>query len=358
MNSLSNENLSFLVILVIVTIVSFSTINDIFAYHQDDDLITQSLKAGMQDASPILSTGFISTPSTDYLISNQFEIRHIWPGELMRISGVTVDGYPFYAIHKMNSNDIEISGTIFVDGKTTPIIKNIIVEESPVIVQEIEEPIIIIEEEPIPIKAVILQPHSTYWRDTYNINIKVFEADQNPRDDYWYREYLVPDVPIVVDITHEDGNHLTTIQGKTDQSGHFEGQHYIIENLVQAGKYFVHVVVGDEKSGDVKDLTTFVVGEVVGARSDSDPHSIPSFNPLNPVDPQVVFLVGSASFDPNGIITDYFWLQTGGNPVAIMDDVAADTQFTTTGVDTYSFTLTVTDNSGNTDTSSITIIAT
>jgi len=128
---------------------------------------------------------------------------------------------------------------------------------------------------------------------------------------------------------------------------------------VQAGKYFVHVVVGDEKSGDTKDLTTFVVGEVVGARSDNDPHAIPSFNPANPVDPDpAVALIGSASFDPNGTIVTYFWVQTGGNAVVIVDDSMADTTFGTAGADTYSFTLTVTDNGGNTDTSSITIIVT
>ena len=357
MNSLSNENLSFLVILVIVAIVSFSTINDSFANLQDD-LITQNLKTQIQDASPILSTGFISTTTTDYLISNQFEIRHIWPGELMRVSGVTVEGYPYYAVHKMNFKDLEISGKILVNGKTIPIIKNIIVETPPVIVEEIKEPILTVEEDPIPIKADILQSQSTYWRGTYNINIKVFEADQNSRNDYWYREYLVPDVPIVVDITHENGNHLTTIHGKTDQSGHYEGQHYIVENLVQAGKYFVHVVVGDEKSGDVKDLTTFVVGEVVGARSDNDPHSIPTFNPANPVHPSVVNLVGSASFDPNGIIVTYLWTQTGG-PVALPAVPGnADTTFATNGAGTYSYSLTVTDNDGNTDTSLITIIVT
>jgi len=358
MNSLSNESLSLLVIFVIVGIVSFSIINDSFANLQDD-LITQNLKTQIQDASPIFSTGFISTTTTNYLISNQFEVRHIWPGELMRMSGVTVEGYPYYIIHKMNFKDLEISGKILVNGKTIPIIKNIIVETPPVVVEEIKEPILTVEEDPIPIKAVILQPQSTYWRDTYNINIKVFEADQNSRNDYWYRSYLVPDVPIVVDITHENGNHLTTIQGKTDQSGHFEGQHYIVENLVQAGKYFVHVVVGDEKSGDVKDLTTFVIGEVVGGRSDSGPQAILSVNPTNPVDPNpAVNLVGSASFDPNGTIVTYLWTQTGG-PVALPAVPGnADTTFATNGVGTYSYSLKVTDNDGNTDTGIITIIVT
>jgi len=356
-NSLSNESLSFLVILVIVTIVSFSTINDVFANHQDD-LITQPLKAEMQDASPILSTGFISTSTTNYLISNQFEVRHIWAGDLMRVSGVTVDGYPYYIIHKMNFNDLEISGKILVDGKVIPIIKNIIVQEAPVVVPEIKEPILTVEEDPIPIKAVILQPHSTYWRSTYNINIKVFEADQNSRNDYWYRGYLVPDVPIVVDITHENGNHLTTIQGKTDQSGHFEGQYYIIENLVQAGKYFVHVVAGDEKSGDVKDLTTFVIGEVIGARADDDLRSLPTFNPSNPVHLSMVNLIGSNSYDSNGTIVAYLWVQTGGPAAAPAVPINADTTFTTAGAGTYSYQLTVTDNDGNSDTGSITIIVT
>ena len=344
-------------ILTISGLVLFSNILETSAMHQDD-IITQNLKAKIQDASPLLETGLVSTSSKDYRISNQFEIRHIWPVELMRMSGVTVEGYPYYIIHKMNFKDLEISGKILVNGKTISIINNIIVETPPVVVEEIKEPILTVEEDPIPNKAVMLQPQSTYWRGTYNINIKVFEADQNSRNDYWYRSYLVPDVPIVVDITHENGNHLTTIHGKTDQSGHFEGQHYIVENLVQAGKYFVHVVVGDEKSGDTKDLTTFVISEVVGARTDTSAHAILSFNPANPGHPSVVNLIGSASFDTNGVIVSHLWAQTGW-PIALLAvPTNDDTTFATASAGTYSYILTVTDNDGNTDTGLITIIVT
>ncbi len=342
-------------VLALVIIISFSTINDSFAYHQDD-IITQNLKAKIQDASPLLDTGLVSTSSNDYRISNQFEIRHIWPGELMRISGITVDGYPFYAIHKMNSNNIEISGTILVDGKIIPIIKNII-EEEPVIVQQtIEEPIVIIEEDPIPVKSVILQPHTTYWRETYNINVKVFEADQNLQNNYWYREYLVPNIPVSVQLNHEDGTHLTTIQGITDQNGLFEGQYYITENIVKGGKYLVEVIVGDETVGYKQNLLTFITPIISQQLLSDDKAPVAvAGNDQNVVDPVNVVLDGTASFDPDGDpITSYLWTQVSG-PAVVINNAGTDTaDFNTVGVGTYVFELAVTA-SGKTGTDQITI---
>jgi len=343
-------------ILTISGLVLFSNVLETSARHQDD-IITQNLKAKIQDASPLLDTGLVSTPSKDYRISNQFEIRHIWPGELMRMSGVTVDGYPFYAIHKMNFNDIEISGTILVGGKTIPIIKNIVVEESPIVIQQtVEEPIVIVEEDPIPIKAVILQPHTTYWRGTYNINIKVFEADQNSQNNYWYREYLVPDVPVSVQINHEDGNLLTILNGKTDQNGHFEGQYFITENIVKGGKYLVEVIVGDETVGYKQNLVTFITPIIPGLLSSGDKAPVAvAGNDQNVFDPVNVILDGTGSFDPDGDpITSYQWTRVSGPVVVINDAGLAIANFDTAGVGIYVFELAVTA-SGKTGTDQITI---
>ena len=213
---------------------------------------------GFEENFVVFQTGIISTENRDYAISNNFEMRIIQDGQIMRLSGITTTGEPYYVFQKtVNSNTI-VKGKILVNDKFIPIIQSRSV---------VEEKQIVDIEQSMPIKMVISQPHDIYWRQIYTINVKVFEADKNPLNDYWFKEYLVPNVPILIDINHESGRHLTTIKGTTNEDGYFKGQYYVRDNLDWGGKYNVHVVAGDEANNDTEDLTTFIIGEIIGARN-------------------------------------------------------------------------------------------
>jgi hypothetical protein len=335
--ALTNSSILFVIIGVVF--------GAIFSYME----ITSQDAFGFEENFVTLQTGIISTDDRDFVISNDLESRIFKNGKIMRLSGVTTTGEPYYIYQKNISENIILKGKILVGGTFVPIIQKQISPE-PILETQVQEQ--------IPMKMIIKQPHSSYWRQDYTINVKTFEADKNPLNDYWYKEYLVPNVPIFINITHENGNHLTTIEGITNEDGYFQGSHYITENRVQSGKYFVHVVAGDEKSGDIKDLTTFVIAEIAGARPNNDPKSLPTFNPP-PTVLTAIDLIGSNSYDPNGFITDYLWAQTAGPiPAPPASPMMADTTFTPPLIGTYKFTLTVTDNDGNTDTSELTIIVT
>jgi len=247
-NSLSNENLSFLVILVIVSagfliIFANSFLQNTLAF--EENLV-------------ILQTGLISTAEGEYALSNNFQTRIVQDGKIIRISGVTTTGEIFYAYQKTTEKDIILKGKILDNNRFIPIIKPI---------QVFDESLTDGTQKSQPIKMVILQPHSTYWRQTYAINVKVFEVDKNPSNDYWYKSYLVPNVPILIEINHENGRHLTTIEGITNDDGYFKGQYFVTDNLDWAGKYNVHVLAGDESFSTTQDLTTFIIGEVIGTRN-------------------------------------------------------------------------------------------
>jgi len=247
-NSLSKESLSFPAILVIVSagfliIFTNSFLQNTLAF--EENLV-------------ILQTGIILTAEGEYAVSNNFQTRIVQDGKIIRISGVTTTGEIFYAYQKTTENDIILKGKILVNYGFIPIIKPIDV---------FDESLTDETQKSQPIKMVILQPHSTYWRQSYTINVKVFEVDKNPRNDYWYKSYLVPNVPILIEINHENGRHLTTIEGITNDRGYFKGQYFIIDNLDMAGKYNVHVIAGDESFSVTQDLTTFIIGEVIGTRN-------------------------------------------------------------------------------------------
>jgi hypothetical protein len=206
----------------------------------------------------VFQSGIISTENRDYAISNNFEMRIIQDGRIMRLSGITTTGEIYYVFQKIVDSNTIVKGKILVNDKFIPIIQSRSV---------VEEKQIVDIKQSMPIKMVISQPHDIYWRQIYTINVKIFEADKNPLNDYWFKEYLVPNIPILIDINHESGRHLTTIEGTTNEDGYFKGQYYVRDNLDWGGKYNVHVVAGDEANNDTEDLTTFIIGEIIGARN-------------------------------------------------------------------------------------------
>lgn len=68
-----------------------------------------------------------------------------------------------------------------------------------------------------------------------------------------------------------------------------------------------------------------------------------------------VLLDGSASYDPDGKITSFLWSQAAGFPVSIKNVSKSKTMVTGFQKGTYRFALTVTDNTGVTAISSVTI---
>ena len=248
MNSLSKESLSFPAILVIVS----AGILIIFA----NSFLQNTL--AFEENLVILQTGIILTAEGEYAVSNNFQTRIVQDGKIIRISGVTTTGEIFYAYQKTTEKDIILKGKILDNDRFIPIIKPI---------EVFNESLTDETQKSKPIKMVILQPHSTYWWQIYTINVKVFEIDKNPSNDYWYKAYLVPKVPIHIEINHENGRHLTTIEGITNDNGYFKGQYVVTDNLDWAGKYNVHVVAGDESFSTTQELTTFIIGEVIGTRN-------------------------------------------------------------------------------------------
>ena len=246
-------------VIFVVGTITISTINDIFALHAED-FITKQLKEQIESSSLILTTGFITTESNSYSISDNIEIRHVYPGKMMRIAGTTDNGYPFYVIQK----DSTVFGTVFTINGHESVVPY---APGPEVLQSDS-----VESEPVQqdqeLKAVILLPHHTYWRQFLNVNVKVFDADSNPLNDYWFKSNLVANVPVLIEISHETGTHLGTIEGITDDNGFFRGSQYITENLVRDGKYIVHLEIGHESNIQVQELNTFVRGEVVGSRDD------------------------------------------------------------------------------------------
>ena len=86
----------------------------------------------MQEGLLIFQNSVVSTPSEDYEISGDFEVRVLQDGELVRVKGITVDGYPYYTYQRMIDDEPKLFGKIFIDGKPIQVVyKAILVQTAP-----------------------------------------------------------------------------------------------------------------------------------------------------------------------------------------------------------------------------------
>lgn len=218
------------------------------------------------------------------------------------------------------------------------------------IIETIEEP----EKEPYKPELTISESHdfSTYWKDTFNIEVKTFDAKINPSATGF--EGKLNDVDITVIISLGD-KVITTLKGITE-NGVWSGEHYIKENLVQAGEYTVDVLANIEDQTISKTSSMFIIGTVGG--NDSTNHAPVAFAGSDDVGTNGVLfsLDGSGSSDSDGDTLTYSWTQTTSIGGVFADTDTATPDFTPSATGTAIFELTVTDPKGKSDTDTVTIV--
>jgi len=185
-----------------------------------------------QEELLLLNNGVISTASNDYQISSNFDIRVFHDGELIRIKGITASGYPYYVYQKMIDGDAELRGKIFINGQMHSIVNK---------VSYIQEP------EPEPeTEMLILVDHPSfgYYRFSYNIIAKVFDASTNPLEIFEQRSGVLEGIEIQIILEDPDGNVFRTYDGKTNALGYFN-ERFAWKYGDPVGQYNVTVIADD-----------------------------------------------------------------------------------------------------------------
>lgn len=220
-------------------------------------LTSQQSYSQVDFESTILQTGIISTKNNDYEISNDFETRFI--GEsILRISGTTISGNPYYVYHKLTDDGIVIKGKILIDGKFIPL-----VDKSEITTKESDfgTEVKLSSDQKSTIKPLLLVSHdrTVYWRYTYDITARVFDAEQNPRSNIEQNLGFLPDVDISVEIVDRNGIIIKSFEGKTDLNGYYQNS-FLIPDNTPMGKYTVNVTADNKGLVETQILYMYVFG--------------------------------------------------------------------------------------------------
>ena len=244
--------------------------------------------------------------------------------------------------YSINLYTIENGG--FKKQTFTAILESITAETIP-IKEKIETSTIVEPEEKPDLEVIAFQDHTTYWRENYDISLRVFDKKINPIPQFERSFGGVEGVDISVTMTHESGLEVRNFGGKTDSTGYWKGSEFFIENISMPGKYLVTLVASYLGQTVSQDYIAFVIGQVRIVDSTNHAPIANAGSPLTHDSP--VTLDGTASTDQDGDSLTFSWsvlTDPGGVIILSFDDSTSDQPlFTTNTPGVYEIQLTVSD---------------
>jgi len=226
--------------IVLVTIAGFSfLIQESEAVISEEDLI-------------ILQTGIISTSDKDYTISDDFKTRIFHDGNLMRISGTTTSGNPYFVYYKLVEEELTVKGKIMEGNKFVSIVIKPQTAKG-------AEPEPDVEAEPTTeLTMIVKQNRPSFWGQSFSLTARVYDAELNPREDFGQNWGYLANVTVTVSITDDEGNLITTLEGQTTDLGYYDGDFLINRVLTPTGTYTV-TVTADNGQTTIVDESNFIV---------------------------------------------------------------------------------------------------
>jgi hypothetical protein len=215
---------------------------------------------GLEESFSALQTGIISTEVQDFAVSNDFEIRVFQNGKIMRLSGITTTGEPYYIYQKFIGDEVILKGKILLGKTFLPLIQK---EVTP-------EPQIPLETDTQLIMSTKI-PHHTYANYPFIILVKVFDLKQNPQANFEQKSGALENVFVNVTITNQFNKVVTSLSGNTDSTGLFRGSHVVREGIDIRGEYIVYVSINDGVSSSTQTLKTFFRGDIRDYFDDDTP---------------------------------------------------------------------------------------
>jgi len=202
-----------------------------------------------------LQTGTINTSENEFSISNDVTIREFFNGNIVRVSGQTIEGFPYITYSKILDEKIEIRGMIFENGQFADLVFS---KENKSEENDIEEDI---PNEKIEIHVLIEQFEVVNNNENYKLFVKTFDKSVYSGNDFNKFQGKLSGAKVSVTITDPNNEVKEKITGIVE-NGLYEGTVKVVENLWMRGWYVVDVTIEYEGQTHTEQLTFYVTGKV------------------------------------------------------------------------------------------------
>lgn len=232
------HNMNFSMILAILTLstIGFFTMN--YATAQVDPLTDIGF----------LQTGEINTFENQFHISNDLTIREFFNGNIIRVSGQTIEGFPYITYSKILDDQIDTRGMIFINGEFVNLTwteKDIQTDEN-------------IDEKQDDLAILVQYTQRVHSKHLIQIDIKIFDEEQNKLNNFYQNDGYVSNTNIEVMILDEKGQEYYSTTGTTDEG--FYKFEYLIPDQSKRETLTATINAENEHSKSSKILQIFSLG--------------------------------------------------------------------------------------------------
>lgn len=200
-----------------------------------------------------IQTGRIFTDEKELTISNEINTREFSDGSIIRITGYTVEGYPYITYSKINNQQISTHGKIFINDKFIPLIFD---QQKTSQIQKIEK-----REKPRDIVILTQYTERLYSGQTAKIDVKIFDINQNKSNDFNQNYGYAPNTNIKITVLDKNGQIFSSSDGTTNERGFYNIGFFIPKNI-QSGTFTVIIDAENNNSKSSKTIQIFNLGEV------------------------------------------------------------------------------------------------
>ena len=230
--------------------MNFYTILAIFAILTLGIFTLNSVYAQIDPLSDIvfLQTGELNTDENQFQISNDIVIREFFNGKIVRVSGHTIEGFPYITYSEILDEKIDTDGIIFINGEFV----DLSFEE-----KSVQQESVVERKDDISILTQFTQ--YVYSKNFANISMYIFDKEQNKLNNYYEKSGRLPNTNINILVLDGENQEFFSNNGTTDDKGFFEARFWIPDNY-KRDEFMVTIDAENENSKSSKILQLFTLG--------------------------------------------------------------------------------------------------
>lgn len=232
--------------------MNFFAMFGIFVIFSIGSISINSVSAQIDPLSEIIffQIGELHTNNNQFQISDEFAVREFFDGNIIRISGQTIEGFPYITYSKISDENIDTRGSIFINNQFQKLFfsEKIIQTEQSVDGKE-------------DLEIVVQYTQRAHSKQPVFIDVKIFDKEQN-KHNYFNQNYgQISNVNVQVSITDENNQEVFSFEGITNDDGLIETKYLIPDN---SGIETLTVTINAENENLIssKILQVFVLGNL------------------------------------------------------------------------------------------------
>ncbi len=201
-----------------------------------------------------LQTGELNTVKNQFHISNEISIREFFNGNIFRVSGQTIEGFPYITYSKISDDKIDTHGMIFINGQFVDL----------TFVEKDSEKESVVEKQDN-LSIIVKYSQRVYSKESVSISIKIFDPIKNKLNDFYQNYGMISNTQIQVTVM-DNNIEIFSGEGTTNENGLFEIG--FINPVDKVNTYTVTINAENENSMSTKILQIFNLGASPKDRSD------------------------------------------------------------------------------------------